>query len=857
MGIKLKLIILFVLVKIIPVVLILYIALLGTKQLNNYLDEHTEKIFNENSSILDKTINSAINDSIKYLDKKSQNSIEKMTYQVAKNISDFLYERDDDILLLSKLELNQKTLNTFYKSKKRNIVKTEAYLYNEKKFLWESTNKANLDDYKYEKADLKDNEKEFNLINPKDIKYTSIPVYKEVSFFDLEGNEVYKVSDINKQKVNVFDRFNTYLNAEDFSFDVKQLNQGEIYVSEVIGEYVRTKIIGTFTKEKAKKAGLSFSPENHAYAGVENPVGKKFEGILRFITPVFKNDVRIGYVSLALDHRHLMEFTDTLNPLSLDMKQNISDASVGNYAFMWDYEGKNISHPRDYFIVGYDKTTGKMVPGWVSKDIIDEFKLSNKKNLREFLSSYPKFKNQSLDKKPNIEQLTKLGEVGLDCRYLNFAPQCQGWMQLTKNGGFGSFIIYWSNVWKLTTAATIPYYTGKYKNSKRGFGFVTIGANVDEFHALANKTKSKLEKAVSKQKEHLFNNKKQSDDIIKNYISKITNNLSFSAFIMIILIVFIAIWMSNYITKKISNLLSGTENFSKNKFNHKIKITSNDEIGQLENSFNNMAKHINSLLEEQRELNENLEQKVKKEVQKQRTQEKILIQQSKLASMGEMLGNIAHQWRQPLNALGLIIQDIEFRFHSNTLDKTSLEEKVNKSKLLTKSMSRTIDDFRNFFDPNKEKESFNLKDSLDQSLELFYIKSVDYDILVKENISLISNIYGYKNELIQVILNILLNARDSLKENKVENPEIEITLKKNEKYGVLKIKDNGGGIPENVIDRIFEPYFTTKFNGTGIGLYMSKIIIEENMGGIIKGKNSEFGAEFIIKIPLCLDEYII
>ncbi len=114
-----------------------------------------------------------------------------------------------------------------------------------------------------------------------------------------------------------------------------------------------------------------------------------------------------------------------------------------------------------------------------------------------------------------------------------------------------------------------------------------------------------------------------------------------------------------------------------------------------------------------------------------------------------------------------------------------------------------------------------------------------------------------KNELIQVILNILLNSKDSFLENKIENPKIDITLKKDGEFGVLKVKDNAGGISTDIIDRIFEPYFTTKFNGTGIGLYMSKIIIEENMHGIIKAKNYDSGVEFIIKIPLCPSEYII
>lgn len=160
-----------------------------------------------------------------------------------------------------------------------------------------------------------------------------------------------------------------------------------------------------------------------------------------------------------------MQFTDTVNPTGKEPVQDITDASSGNYAFMWDYKGRNISHVRDFFIVGYDKTTGKEVMPWLSESLAKKYE-DSKLEINEFLSSYPTFENQTLTKKPNIQQVIKEGNVGLDCRYLNFAPQCHGWMEVTKNGGYGSFIIYWSNVWKLSTAATIPYYTGQYASSK-------------------------------------------------------------------------------------------------------------------------------------------------------------------------------------------------------------------------------------------------------------------------------------------------------------------------------------------------------------------------------------------------------
>ena len=847
MKIKLKLLLFFIIVKVIPVILLALIAYIGTINLNRYLDLYTSRIFKENITTLKDTTNEVIEDSINQIDKKSQESLEKITFQIASSVAEFLHERDNDILYLANSKPSENLLKSFfeYKVKTTNIHK--AYTYNNEKALWE-TNQTQISNEIVERTVLDDNKKEFHSITPINFKEEKLPIYKEVVFFDINGNEKYKVSTINSKKVNVFDKKNTYLKAEDYKNDIQNLKKDEIYVSDVIGEYVPSKIIGTFTKEKADKLGIDFNPENHAYAGKENPVGKRFEGIVRFITPRYENNQKVGYISLALDHKHLMDFTDNVNPTGLNLKQEISDGSLGNYAFMWDWEGKNISHPRDYFIVGYDSNTGERVPGWISKDIKESFDKSNEKDLNTFLNSYPKFFEQSLNKKPNIEQLKK-GELGLDCRYLNFAPQCHGWMELTKDGGYGSFMIYWSNVWKLNTAAAIPYYTGKYKDSKRGFGFVTIGANVDEFHKASNETKEKISKVLDTQIKMLNEEKNKSKEIIKSQTDDLVTEIVVTTFAMILLIIFVAIWMSKLIVSKIENLILGTDKFANNDFDYKIKITSNDEIGLLEKSFNKMAQKIKNLIDEQKSLNKDLEKRVLAEVEKQRMQEKILIQQSKLASMGEMLGNIAHQWRQPLNALGLNIQNIEFLYYSNTLDKESLSKMVDNSKALTQSMSKTIDDFTNFYKPNKEKHLFNLDTTFEEVLSLFHIKIGNYTIEITKEINLYKDVLGFKNELIQVILNILLNAKDSFEENKIKNPKIDIKTYQENNFGCISIKDNSTGIPKEYIDKIFEPYFTTKFNGTGLGLYMSKVIVEQNMEGQLLVESSDKGTTFYIKIP--------
>ena len=554
---------------------------------------------------------------------------------------------------------------------------------------------------------------------------------------------------------------------------------------------------------------------------------------------------------MALDHEHIMQFTDTSHPTSIDVKQNIADASVGNYAFMWDNKGRNISHPRDYFIVGYDKNTGNVVQPWLSEDVYKKY-VDSKKDINTFLNDYPVFEEQSLSKKPNFNQLKEDGNIGLDCRYLNFAPQCKGWMQITENGGYGSFLIYWSNVWKLTTAATIPYYTGQYSSSKRGFGFVTIGANVDEFHAAANETKKNISKILDKQTINMKNIVYENEDEIKNYISRLIKNLGLTTFFMIIVIIIIALWLSSYISKKIESLLLGTKMFADNKLDYRINITSKDEIGKLEESFNNMATKIQKLVQEEKLLNETLEEKVSDEIEKRRKQEQLLIQQSKLASMGEMIGNIAHQWRQPLNSLGLVIQNIQIAHEMGHLNDEFVDKSVKKAKLLTSTMSRTIDDFRSYFVPNKIKEDFSIIVSIDKALLLVESSFKHSNInLIKVINSTPLFVSGYKNEFIQALLNILNNAKDALIETSIENKEIKIYFYKENNNAVIKIEDNGLGIDKNIIDKVFDPYFTTKEEGkgTGIGLYMTKTIIENNMSGKLLVINNK-GATFIIKLPI-------
>ena len=252
-------------------------------------------------------------------------------------------------------------------------------------------------------------------------------------------------------------------------------------------------------------------------------------------------------------------------------------------------------------------------------------------------------------------------------------------------------------------------------------------------------------------------------------------------------------------------------------------------------------------------LNKSLEEKIKQRVEEIRKKDQMLLQQSKLAAMGEMIGAIAHQWRQPLNALAINIQMLEDMYEDGMLDKKTLEEFIEKNMQTIQFMSNTIDDFRNFFRRDKEKVEFDIKEVIEKTLNLQKAQLQNHNIKVETEIENIK-IYGYKNEFMQAILNIISNAKDAIDERREKTGNnfeglIKIKVYKKGNEAIIEIEDNGGGIPKEILSRVFEPYFTTKEEGkgTGMGLYMVKEIIER-MNGKIEAVNTNEGAKFIIKI---------
>ena len=198
------------------------------------------------------------------------------------------------------------------------------------------------------------------------------------------------------------------------------------------------------------------------------------------------------------------------------------------------------------------------------------------------------------------------------------------------------------------------------------------------------------------------------------------------------------------------------------------------------------------------------------------------------------------------------IQNIGFTYDNDGLTKETLQETIDKSKIIINSMSNTIDTFRNFFEPTKDKNLFKIAHSIDNTLVILSSTLKFHNIELIKEITNDVEIYDYENEFSQVLLNIITNAKDALVSNKIEKPIIKINISKIENNLIVKIKDNANGINEKIIANVFEPYFTTKGkgNGTGIGLYMSKLIIEKNMNGKIEAKNNKEGAVFKITLPI-------
>jgi signal transduction histidine kinase/DNA-binding response OmpR family regulator len=615
LGLRAKLLVIFLAAKVVPLVLLAWIAWQQFLNLGAILEDI------------------AVEDSTEALNAGAVENIERMSTTTARNVAEFLYGRDKDILYLAALQPAghdaeayrklESAYTAFARHATGRMIKKGGWALAPDGKSWVpvgddhappgsghhapdskifSTNPEN-DDYV--------NGATFSHRLPDAFTYENVPLYDEITFVDLAGKEKVKVVTaslpefsasprkiafpMSPEKKDISNRLNTYVKAETYWSEVRNMRAGEIYVSDVTGAYVGSNFIGMYTPENLEKAAaarggpIDYDPRAQAYAGEENPNGRRFEGIVRWAAPVAGKDGRIaGYVTFALNHDHIMEFTDHLTPMN-ERYTELPSAYAGNYAFIWDYMSRSICHPRHHSIVGFNPDTGKRAIPWLESGLYDGMKQAGyaEEDWEDYIKTleYTPFdvtdplSRQTRSKRPAAE-LTGKGMIGLDGRYLNNAPQCTGWLDLTRDGGSGSLYILWSGIYKLNTAAAIPYYTGKYApseangHSRRGFGFVAIGAGLEDFTRPAQAMEQRLEKAV------------------ENHLAGTFFQLASTTVVLIGLVVLVAVWMASFLTNQIKKLITGISRFRTGERQFRFRSDVKDEFGTLADSFDEMADSI-------------------------------------------------------------------------------------------------------------------------------------------------------------------------------------------------------------------------------------------------------------------------
>jgi signal transduction histidine kinase len=784
-GILGKLLISFLLVACIPLVILGYIAHKNLYDMGTEAERRTGDMGCRNLQSAVKIGKEAIADSVRELDKKSTEAIELRTYELAQRVADFLYERDQDILVLAASEPDSRRYLQIYRSCQRQVIIPGPWPPKQKE-----TPPSALE------CQNPENQTSWRHLPPYQFQKATIPLYKEITFIDLKGREQIKVAHghISPDLRDVSRKENTYCQAEDYFRQLPQLQKGEIYVSRVIGAYVRGWL------EKTPE-GVKVKPGS-AYAGKENPQGQKFAGIIRWATPVYGNNGRkIGYVTLALDHTHIMEFTDHVIPTE-ERFTALSDGASGNYAFMWDDQDKCISHARDFFICGYDPETGKEVPGWVSKETYSEYMQSGL-SLEEFVKRLPSFRKFTMKKQGAKEQL-RAGTISLDGRILDTAPQCQGWHNGTEDGGSGSFLIYWSGLWKLTTYAAIPYYTGIYGKSQRGFGYVTIGANVADFHKAANATKVEIEKSIQEQSKDIKAVTTENRKMLDASTNKNRWAIIGVALLAALGVCAAATVISVNITRPLKELTAGALAMTRGNLHQTITVKSRDEVGKLARSFNDMAAVVSKVDQMKSEFVTIASHELRTPIQ------------AMLLSISGLLagysGNIDQEAREDLEMARDGIERL-MRLVDALLDLSRIEAR--KMELHPVRTSIGAITARALEETGALAAAHNHQIVLQVPADLPEIE-VDQDRMVQVTINLLSNSIKYTPQGGKIIL----NARN-------QGQEL-----------VLTVADNGYGIPAWAQEEVFKKFFqadsimSQKVGGTGLGLTISKGIVEEHGGSI-------------------------
>jgi signal transduction histidine kinase len=832
LGIRTKLIVIFVAIKVVPLILLAWLAWQAAQELGEGVSYRAVQMADAMRITQQQTGKTAIGDAVEALDERSREAIEALTTDLARQVADFLYDRDKEVLQAATLEPSEATYRRFLTHRTREIYEHGKYVPTADGKGWTPATPISSDNQV--RTPLPDNAKDFHTRPPENYG-TKVPhpLFLEMSFVDTSGMEKIKVLQgdlLTPGLRDVSQRKNTFVKAETYWPALKNLKAGEIYVSEVIGPYVPTQWIGPYTKARADELKKPFTPEASGYAGLENPVGKRFRGIVRWATPVERSGRIVGYVTLALDHAHLETFTNKVRPTT-ERFAPIADPASGNYAFMWDQKSRAISHPRDYFIVGYDPETGQPAPPWMDGELWAGWQASGK-SWAEYQETVPPFRDQSLKRKPAPES-GKSGRVGLDCRYLNFSPQCHGWDALTEHGGSGSFVIFFSGLWKLTTAAAIPYYTGQYGASKRGFGYLTIGANVDDFHKAATESGKRIDGLIAAADGELKKEREGMLNTIGQHLSRTALGLSVASVVMIALMIAIAIWMAGVLTDRITEMSSGIKRFQEGDLAHRLPVRGEDEMADLSKSFNHMANEVEQSFGRLEEARSSAEEA------------------SRMKS--EFLANMSHELRTPLNGILGFSELLEMELEDPVQREYAQTIRASGEHLL-----KLVSDVLDLAKVEAGRMDFNLA-PVDLPDLLREVVAMQRGFAQKKSLSielietgLPSVVFADGARLLQILLNLTNNALKFTDQGGVTVRAV------NEEDGErvrIEVEDTGIGISTAEQAFIFEKFrqsesfMTRSPEGTGLGLTLAKELVEHMGGKIGMMSTPGAGSTFYVALP--------
>ena len=321
--------------------------------------------------------------------------------------------------------------------------------------------------------------------------------------------------------------------------------------------------------------------------------------------------------------------------------------------------------------------------------------------------------------------------------------------------------------------------------------------------------------------------------------------------VFIILLFIVALFFGKWLSLPIIKLSDVVTRIGNGEHHLRAEINTKDEVAILAQAFNKMLENLQSTMISRDKLLQEVEKRKKAQIELMKKDE-VIISQSRHAAMGEMISMIAHQWRQPLAIIAMAANNIKADIDLNTVNIKDIEENMIGIVKQTKNLSDTIDDFRDFFKPNKSKEKINPQKVIEDTLAVIGKSLQNNNIKVIKSIECSKSIDLYSRELIQVLLNITKNAQEALISNNIEDKKISITLKEDNESIKISVCDNAGGIKDEILSKIFNPYFSTKKekNGTGLGLYMSKIIVNKHLNGSIKVQNRDDGVCFSIILSL-------